>query len=671
MSTSTAALLAGLVLLFPLAGSALCGLLGPVLGRRFVNQAGTLSIGAAFAVTLVIFVLELGAATGHQSVTATLWNWLNLGAGNLDVSVSVTVDQLSVLMLLVITGVGLLIHVYSVGYMEHDEGAARFFSYMNFFIFSMALLVLAANLVILIIGWAAVALSSYLLIGFWYERESAVLAARKAFITQVIGDVALVIAAFLIFVNLTAVPSCPNGASVCTTPLSPQYLHTLSLPQIFANVSSLGRGSPLITLICILLAVAAFAKSAQFPLHTWLPDAMEGPTPVSALIHAATMVTAGVYLIARFHPLFDRAPIAAGMVAIVGMGTALMAGFIALSQVDIKRVIAYSTMSQIGLMIFAVGIGAYAAGMYQFLLHAFFKALLFLAAGNVIHAVHDEQDIREMGGLDSRMRVTAWSFLVGSLALAGFLFAGMFSKEDLLGFGLINGPGSPALYIVGIAVNVLTGLYAFRLYGRVFRGEPQSDAARNAHESRWVMLWPVVILAGLSAVAGWALQWPVSFGPHLINAFLNPVFTSAGSGPIAKEPGTGLGLIGFVIGLICSLIGIGIALRIWVRRDLDPSRLLARPGLRLLPRLSFRKLYFDELYDAMLVRPTRALARGLRRVGDPVMDSWIKGVSGVATDFSAAFRSAQTGLIRDYASYMVLFVLIFTIAVMVAAGIAK
>ncbi len=673
MSTSTAALLAGLVLLFPLAGSALCGLLGPVLGRRFVNLAGTLSIGAAFAVTLVIFAEVLGAASGHQAVTATLWNWLNLGSGNLNVSVDVTIDQLSVLMLLVITGVGLLIHVYSVGYMEHDEGVARFFSYMNFFIFSMVLLVLAADLVILIIGWAAVALSSYLLIGFWYERESAVLAARKAFITQVIGDVALVIAAFLIFVNLKTpqIPTYHGAAIAIVAPLPAQHAYTLSLPQIFANAGSLGTGTPLITLICILLAVAAFAKSAQFPLHTWLPDAMEGPTPVSALIHAATMVTAGVYLIARFHPLFDRAPIAAGMVAFVGMGTALMAGFIALSQVDIKRVIAYSTMSQIGLMIFAVGIGAYAAGMYQFLLHAFFKALLFLAAGNVIHAVHDEQDIREMGGLDSRMRVTAWSFLVGSLALAGFLFAGMFSKEDLLGFGLINGPGSPALYIVGIAVNVLTGLYAFRLYGRVFRGEPNSDRAREAHEAPSVMLWPVVILAGLSAVAGWALQWPVSFGPHLINDFLNPVFTSAGSGPIAREPGTGLGLIGFFIGLVCSLIGIGIAIRIWVRRDLDPSRALARPGLRLLPRLSFHKLYFDELYDLMLVRPTRAVARGLRRAGDPVMDSWIKGLSDVATDFSAAFRTAQTGMIRDYASYMVLFVLIFTIAVMVAAGIAK
>jgi NADH-quinone oxidoreductase subunit L len=673
VNAPTAAVLAGLVLLFPLAGSALCGLLGPVLGRRFVNLAGTLSIGAAFAVTLVIFAQVLGAASGHHSITATLWNWLDLGPGNLNVSVDVTVDQLSVLMLLVITGVGLLIHVYSVGYMEHDPGYARFFSYMNLFIFSMALLVLAANLVILIIGWAAVALSSYLLIGFWYERESAVLASRKAMITQVIGDVALVIAAFLIFVNLKApqIPTYHGAAIAIVAPLPAQHAYTLSLPQIFANAGSLGTGSPLITLICILLAVGAFAKSAQFPLHTWLPDAMEGPTPVSALIHAATMVTAGVYLIARFHALFALAPIASGMVACVGMGTAVMAGFIALSQVDIKRVIAYSTMSQIGLMIFAVGIGAYAAGMYQFLLHAFFKALLFLAAGNVIHAVHDEQDIREMGGLDSRMRVTAWCFLVGSLALAGFLFAGMFSKEDLLGFGLINGPGAPALYIVGIAVNVLTGLYAFRLYGTAFRGEPRSEAARNAHESRAVMLWPVVILAGLSALAGWILQWPVAFGPHLIDAFLNPVFTSPAGSHIAKEPGLGLGVIGFVIGLTCSLIGIAIALRIWVRHDLDPSRALARPGLRLLPRLSFHRLYFDEIYDALLVRPTRALARGLRRVGDPVMDSWIRGVSGVATDFSSAFRTIQTGLIRDYASYMVLFVVIFTIAVMVAAGMAR
>src|SRR5487761_406109 len=439
-----AATLAILVLVLPLTGSVLCGFAGPLAGRRFVNLAGTVSIAAAFAVTLVMLAQVIGASPGHAAVTSTLWTWLDLGRGNLTVLLDVTVDPLSVLMLLVITGVGLLIHVYSVGYMEHDPGVARFFSYMNFFIFAMSLLVLAANLIILIIGWAAVALASYLLIGFWYERPSAVAAARKAFITQVIGDVALVIAAFLIFLNLTG----SGGA----------HLYTLDLPQIFTHASSLGSGSPLLTLICILLAIGAFAKSAQFPLHTWLPDAMEGPTPVSALIHAATMVTAGVYLIARFHPLFDRAPVAQGMVACVGIGTALMAGVIALSQVDIKRVIAYSTMSQIGLMIFAVGIGAYSAAMYHFAAHAIFKALLFMGAGNVIHAMDDAQDIRLMGGLGARMRRTEVCFLSGTFALAGIpLFIGFFSKEGLLGFGLTNGPGVAPwlLYIVGISVNLL------------------------------------------------------------------------------------------------------------------------------------------------------------------------------------------------------------------------
>src|ERR1035438_98257 len=275
MTPQAAALLGALVLLLPLAGSAACGFLGVPLGRRFVNLAGTLSIGAAFAVTLVMFVIVVGSPASEKSATAVLWNWLNLGSGNLNVSVGITVDQLSLLMLLVITGVGLLIHVYSVGYMEHDKGVARFFSYMNFFIFSMELLVLASNLVILIIGWALVALSSYLLIRFWHDSPTAVRAARKAFITQVMGDVALVIAAFLIFLNITGA----NG----------QHLHTLDLPQIFSHAGSLGSGSALITLICILLAIGAFAQSAPFPLPPWLPDAMEGPTPVSALIHAATM----------------------------------------------------------------------------------------------------------------------------------------------------------------------------------------------------------------------------------------------------------------------------------------------------------------------------------------------------------------------------------------------
>ena len=378
MNVGTASTLVVLVLLFPLIGAALNGFLGPVFGRRFVNIVGTASIFASFVVSCLVLASVVGAPAGHAAITVRLWDWINLGGGtNLSVGMDFTLDALSALMLMVITGVGFLIHVYSVGYMEHDTGFARFFSYMNFFIFSMLTLVLAADLVILIIGWALVALSSYLLIGFWHDRPTAVAAARKAFITQVIGDVALVIAAFLIVLNT----------------------HTLSLPNIFARTQAFPAGGALVTGVCVLLAIGAFAKSAQFPLHTWLPDAMEGPTPVSALIHAATMVTAGVYLIARFHVLFNLAPVAEGLVACVGMGTAVMAGIIALSQIDIKRVIAYSTMSQIGLMIYAVGIGAYSAGLFHFAMHAVFKALLFMAAGNVIHALHDEQDIRLMGGL--------------------------------------------------------------------------------------------------------------------------------------------------------------------------------------------------------------------------------------------------------------------------------
>src|ERR1700694_19261 len=517
MSVDTASALVLLILLFPLGGTILNALLGPRLGRSFVNLVGTASIFASFVVACVILGNVIGAPSGQSATSVRLWQWLDLGSGNLSVGMDFTLDPLSALMMMVITGVGFLIHVYSVGYMEHDRGIARFFSYMNLFIFSMLVLVLAADVIILIIGWALVALSSYLLIAFWYERPSAVLAARKAFVTQVIGDVALVIAAFMIVVQVG----------------------TLSIPGIFAAAGSFPTGGLQITIICSLLAIGAFAKSAQFPLHTWLPDAMEGPTPVSALIHAATMVTAGVYLIARFHVLFNLAPVAEGLVACIGMGTAVMAGIIALSQIDIKRVIAYSTMSQIGLMIYAVGIGAYTAGMFHFAVHAVFKALLFMAAGNVIHALHAEPDIRAMGGMASRMRWTHWSFLSGSLALAGIpIWAGWFSKENLLGFGIVNGPGAVPwlLYMVGLGVNVLTGLYAFRLWGIVFHGEPQTARVYAAKEAGRALLVPVVILGVLSLIVAWPLQWPIPNTVRLFSDFLSPVFAGTPAG-LARAPG--------------------------------------------------------------------------------------------------------------------------------------
>ncbi len=642
MSVDTASTLVILILLFPLVGAGMNGLLGPVLGRRFVNIAGTVSIFGSFVVACVVLANVVGASSGHSAITIRLWQWIDLGGGtNLSVGMDFTLDALSALMLMVITGVGFLIHVYSVGYMEHDPGVARFFSYMNFFIFSMLTLVLAADLVILIIGWALVALSSYLLIGFWHDRPSAVLAARKAFITQVIGDVALVIAAFLIVLNT----------------------HTLSLPNIFARTQAFPAGGLLITGICSLLAIGAFAKSAQFPLHTWLPDAMEGPTPVSALIHAATMVTAGVYLIARFHVLFNLAPVAEGMVACVGMGTALMAGIIALSQIDIKRVIAYSTMSQIGLMIYAVGIGAYSAGMFHFATHAVFKALLFMAAGNVIHALHDEQDIRLMGGLHSRMRWTHLAFGAGSLALGGFIFfSGWFSKEELLGFGTVSGPG-PApwlLYAVGVGINVLTGLYAFRLYFTVFQGEPQTARGFAVKEAGRAMLVPVVILGVLAVVVAWPLEFPVPNTLHLFSDFLSPVFAGSTS-PLLHDPGVGLSLIGLTIGTVASLFGIGLALRLWYEHRPDAQLVLARLP-RVIPLLSYNKFYFDEIYDHALVRPLKAVARTARRVVEPdVMDGWVAGIGDLMRGFSLDMRVIQTGLIRDYASVFTVFAVVLVV----------
>jgi NADH-quinone oxidoreductase subunit L len=640
--------LAGALLLLPVIGCLVNGLLGNRLGRRAVNWIGPGVVGLAFVVGVIILTQVVGADDAHKTLTIRFWDWLNLGTGNLSVGFDVTIDPLAVVMVMVITGVGFLIHVYSVGYMEHDPDVSRFFSYMNLFIFSMLMLVLAGDMLFLIIGWALVALSSYLLIGFWWRRPSAVQAARKAFITQVIGDVALVIAAFLILTSLRG----QDGRGI----------FSISLPTVFYNAQfSFAHGSATITAICILLAIGAFAKSAQFPLHTWLPDAMEGPTPVSALIHAATMVTAGVYLIARFHTLFDMAPIAQGMVACVGIGTALMAGVIALSQVDIKRVIAYSTMSQIGLMIFAVGIGAYSAGMFHFVTHAVFKALLFMAAGNVIHAMNDEQDIRLMGGLGDRMRNTERAFIAGSLALAGIpFFAGWFSKEDILGFGTVAGPLVPSLFIVGLIINVLTGLYAIRLWAVVFRGEPQTARVFQAHEPGRSMLWPVVLLGGLSVVLGVVLQWPfqiLGFSAHFLSSFLDPVFSSATG--IVTEPSTLKGAVALAAGTIASLVGVGMAYRLWYEKKPHPQEVVERLP-RLLPQLSWHKFYFDELYDAILVRPAVAVATAARRIVEPrVFDGWVRGVGQLFADISIDFRAIQTGLIRDYATGMLVFAGVF------------
>src|SRR5438067_4088248 len=430
--------LAPLVLLSPLLGFLVNALFGRQLPRRVVGWVGAGSVGLAFLFALLILAQVLQG----QKLDQTYFTWWR--SGDFNVPFNLYVDALSTLMILVITGVGFLIHVYSIGYMAEDQGYSRFFAYMNLFVLPMLLLVLSGNLVWLIIGWAGVGLSSYLLIGFWFERTSAVLAARKAFVMNTIGDVGMIFAAFLIFLNL----------------------RVMDYTAIFGRVHQLPNGGMVITAICLLLLVGAVAKSAQLPLHTWLPDAMEGPTPVSALIHAATMVTAGVYLVARMHLLYDWAPTAAATVAVVGGVTAFFAATIGTAQVDIKRILAYSTMSQIGYMFLAVGIGAYAAGMFHFMTHAFFKALLFLAAGNVIHAFHDDQDIRHLGNLRAGLPSTIWTFLNGTLSISGFpiVTAGSWSKDEVIRAALSAAGSEYVLGLLALITAGLTPLYMFRLF---------------------------------------------------------------------------------------------------------------------------------------------------------------------------------------------------------------
>ncbi len=649
--------LAAIVLGLPTAGFLVNALTLGKLPKLVVAWMGPGVVLGAFAATVVTFVAMLTRPPSQRGITVVFWHWLNASVGSaggvaaqsgFNANFSVRIDPLSVLMMLVITGIGGLIHVYSVGYMAHDRSFNRFFAYMNLFITSMLVLVMSNTLVFLIIGWAMVAFASYALIAFWYERKSAVAAGRKAFVTQVIGDVGLVLGAFLIFLNLRG----PGG----------RLLHTVNMQTIFANVGpgahfhqGLGPvGGGMVTAIGILLFLGAAAKSAQWPLHTWLPDAMEGPTPVSALIHAATMVTAGVYLVARFHPIYQQAPVAAGLVAAIGIGTAFMAGVIGCTQHDIKRVIAYSTMSQIGLMIFAVGVGAYSAGMFQFVTHACFKALLFLAAGNVIHSINDEQDIRAMGGLSRQMKWTFICFTVGALALSGIpIFAGFFSKEELLGSGLALGPAVPWLWVIGVSINVLTSFYIFRVVWIAFLGEPRSEPAKHAHEAPSIMLIPVMVLAGLATVVGFLNIDFAGFAPITVfSAFLKPTL-----GVPSQHPGNLVAGLALLVGVVLSVGGVALAWAVYGRRSI--SRELVPRHLPWLYQLSFHKFYWDEIYDVTLVRPVAALAQVVRAVIEPILvDGAVAGVRDAIATMAEDFRTFQTGFLKDYALVFFFFALL-------------
>src|SRR6059058_5335182 len=606
-------ILALLILLFPASGALLLAGRGWRLPRIFTVIVGPGVVWASFVCVLALFA---GKAAGDF----TYWTWIK--SGTFEVPFNLLIYNLSIFMCLVITGVGGLIVSYAVGYMEHedDPSYARFFCYMDVFIFSMLLLVLAGNFVFLITGWALVGLSSYLLIGFWYQRHSAVVAARKAFVMNVIGDVGMILGSFVLFVTYHSA----TFAGVFQGVQGRIYCTRLACPPI--------GDTPTLELAAFLLLVGAIAKSAQLPLHTWLPDAMEGPTPVSALIHAATMVTAGVYLVGRMHPIYDVAVYAHGAVAIVGAVTALFAATIAIVQTDIKRVLAYSTMSQIGYMFLAVGIGAYTAGFFHLLSHAFFKALLFMAAGNVIHAMHDEQDMRKYGALWRQMRPTSITFLIGSLSLVGVIpFVGFFSKEEILGLAFSK-PGDNVvhvLWLVGFVTALITGFYTGRMWWLSFWGKPSPQRpVEHPHAPALVMMVPVAMLAVLATVGGLLQTKALGFGTDAVTNFLEPAV-----GAQRWEETTP----SIAIGLVTMLLGAG--LFVWA--------LYSRPWTSYVPwaqRLLERKYYFDEIYDWAFVRPMDWVAGFAQRdIETPVIDAAVIDTGLVARAGASGLSLTQSG----------------------------
>jgi NADH-quinone oxidoreductase subunit L len=603
-------------LLAPLGAAVAITVSGERLTRRGAGYLATGSVGISFATALATFALLLGKAPQDRSHPSTLWRWLT--AGNLDFGLRILVDPLSVFMMLVVAGVGFLIVAYSIGYMDGDDEERRYFAYMALFVFSMLLLVQGGNLLLLLAGWGLVGLSSYLLIGFWHERPAAVAAAKKAFVMNALGDATMALALFLLI----------------------QRTGSLDFEKVFPQAGSFGGWAA--NLIALGLLGGAVAKSAQLPLQTWLPDAMEGPTPVSALIHAATMVTAGVYLIVRTHPLFEAAPRVLELSAGLGAATLVLAGLIALVQTDIKRVIAYSTMSQIGYMFLAVGLGAYANGMFHLMTHAFFKALLFMAAGIVIHALAGEQDMRRMGGLRALMPKTYWAFLIGALALAGVPpFAGFFSKDSILAAALAHGWYGQLLWAAGMAGAFLTGLYAFRMVFVVFSGEPSPFVREHLHELRSDVVGialgaPVAVLAVLAALGGW-LQFAGVWTP--VSNWLEPVASPLVDASGAQEA------VSSVLAVALGLAGIGVAW--WIYRP-TASRVAPRPSWA--TAVLEHKFYFDELYDVVFYRPAVLVANGLLALVErPLVFGSIRELAGGVRGLGLGARGLQTGLVRTYA----------------------
>jgi NADH-quinone oxidoreductase subunit L len=630
-------LLVTLLLVLPLAGFVLTGAFGRYLGQRSWLIAVS-AIVLTWVIAMGVVVQTLTGGFGPGGLHFTLYTWIP--AGTLQVAVNITVDELTAALLIPVTTIGMLVHIYSIGYMAHDPGKQRFFAFLNFFMFSMLLLVLAANFVLLFVAWELVGLSSYLLIGFWFQRRSAALASKKAFIVNRVGDLGFSLGMYAVWTTVG----------------------TLNFTEVFhllpAKLAA-GQIEPwMMTGIVLLLFCGAIGKSAQFPLHVWLPDAMEGPTPVSALIHAATMVNAGVYMIARINPLVVQAPQAMVIIAAVGIFTAILAASIALTQKDIKRVLAYSTLSQLGYMFAGLGVGAFVAAIFQLIAHGFVKGLLFLDSGSVIHALDGEQDMDRMGALWRKIPITHATMLIGSLAMAGIPpLALFFSKDAILGEAFLA--GFYWVWVVGLIVAGMTAFYMFRLMGKTFYGPSHVDShvAEHIHESPPSMTVPLILLAIPTGLAGLWLGLP--FGNNLISQWLEPIF-KAGEETLGRTPQAfellGIDGVLILIAVTIALVGVLLGIRLFglrlPGRDLQPRPSLVERGtqrLRPLYRASFEKWWFDDLNHLIFYVGGGAVARGAWWFDAHVIDGAVNGIASVTAGAGRGLRQIQTGRVQNYA----------------------
>jgi len=612
-----------LVPLLPLLGFVINGLGRNTLSKGLIGFIGSAVILVSFIVSVLLFFNLSGSE--QKQFTVDLFDWISVG--DLHIPLSFLYDPLSAMMLLIITGIGFLIHIYSIGYMHGDAGFGKFFSYLNLFIFFMLILVLGSNYIVMFIGWEGVGLCSYLLIGFWYTNNSYASAAKKAFVMNRIGDLGFLLGVFLLFITFGSV----------------------EFAKVFPQAAAMLPGTAALTFITLLLLVGACGKSAQLPLFTWLPDAMAGPTPVSALIHAATMVTAGIYMIARSSVLFDLAPHTQDVMAIIGTATALVAALIALTQTDIKKVLAYSTVSQLGYMFLGLGVGAYTGSFFHVLTHAFFKALLFLGAGSVIHAMHHEQDMRHMGGLRTKLKTTFATMMVGTIAIAGLPpFSGFFSKDEILAHAYAH---HKVLWAIGLFTAFLTAFYMFRMMFLTFSGKYRGTHHEESHihESPANMTFPLIVLAILAAFGG-LLNVPEVFGG---GEWLAHWLSGAGVAQheLDLDHGTEWMLMG--VSVLVALVALGYAYMRYVKKGEVPvADEMPRPALT---QWSYHKFYLDELYDMLIRKPLDAFSAFFYRIVDrKVIDGLVNSLGWTAGEGSKGLRLLQTGNVGFYIFMMVL-----------------